>query len=70
MNERIRVLAIEADAWYDQNRIHGAPDWAQWEMKFAELIVRECAQFIEDKFDFCGDELVAAEKLKEHFGVE
>ncbi len=38
--------------------------------KFAELIVRECVQYIEDKFDFCGDELIIAEKLKEHFGVE
>lgn len=38
--------------------------------KFAELIVQECVQYIEDKFDFCGDELIIAEKLKEHFGVE
>jgi len=38
--------------------------------KFAELIVRESAQYIEDKFDFCGDELIIAEKLKEHFGVD
>ncbi len=38
--------------------------------KFAELIVRECSQYIEDKFDFCGDELIIAEKLLEHFGVD
>lgn len=38
--------------------------------KFAELIVSESAQYIEDKFDFCGDELIIAEKLLEHFGVE
>ncbi len=38
--------------------------------KFAELIVRECSQYIEDKFDFCGDEIIIAEKLLEHFGVE
>ncbi len=37
---------------------------------FAELIVKECSQYIEDKFDFCGDELIIAEKLLEHFGVE
>ena len=37
---------------------------------FAELIVKECVQYIEDKFDFCGDELIISEKLKEHFGVD
>ena len=37
---------------------------------FAELIVKECSQFVEDKFDFCGDEIIIAEKIKEHFGVE
>ncbi len=37
---------------------------------FAELIVKECSQYIEDKFDFCGDELIIAEKLLEHFGVK
>ena len=38
--------------------------------KFAELIVRECAQFVEDKFDFIGDEIIVKEKMLEHFGVE
>lgn len=38
--------------------------------KFAELIVRECSQFVEDKFDFCGDELIIAEQILKHFGVE
>lgn len=37
---------------------------------YTEAIVFNCAQFIEDKFDFCGDELLIAEKLKEHFGIE
>jgi len=43
MNERIRKLALETDVWCDQN-------WAghefyniRWEEKFAELIVKECA---------------------------
>jgi hypothetical protein len=38
--------------------------------KFAELIIRECSQFVEDKFDFCGDELIIAEQILKHFGVE
>jgi hypothetical protein len=46
MNERIRKLALETDVWCDQN-------WAghefyniRWEEKFAELIVRECAELM------------------------
>jgi hypothetical protein len=38
--------------------------------KFAELIVKECAQFVEDKFDFIGEEIVVKEKMLEYFGVE
>ena len=34
--------------------------------KFAELIVRECADFLKDKLD----DHFAAEQLEEHFGVE
>jgi hypothetical protein len=35
-----------------------------------KLTVRDCAQYVEDKFDFCGDEIVVAEHLREHYGVE
>lgn len=38
--------------------------------KFAEFLVRGCAQFVEDEFDFIGDEIVVKEKMLEHFGVE
>jgi len=34
--------------------------------KFAELLVRECADFLKDKLD----DHFAAEQLEEHFGVE
>jgi len=34
--------------------------------KFAELIVKECADFLKDKLD----DHFAAEQLEEHFGVE
>ena len=68
MNKRIKELAIEAGYLPD---MFGIGHWDMPECKkFAELIVRECSQYIEDKFDFCGDELIIAEKLLEHFGVE
>ena len=38
--------------------------------KFAEKLIKKGAQYVEDTFDFCGDELLIAEKLKEHFGVK
>tara|TARA_R110000822_G_scaffold166159_1_gene306550 strand:- start:829 stop:1050 length:222 start_codon:yes stop_codon:yes gene_type:complete len=38
--------------------------------KFAELIIKECAQFVEDTFDFVGEEIIVKEKMLEHFGVE
>lgn len=38
--------------------------------KFAKMLVRGCAQFVEDEFDFIGDEIVVKEKMLEHFGVE
>ena len=64
MNERIRELAKQAgmesaDFPYDE---FGMP-WEQ--KKFAELIVRECAQFCEDK-----NSKLLGTMLKEHFGVE
>jgi hypothetical protein len=67
MNERIRELAEQAEMAANKgNHV----DVKIMMAKFAELIVQECAQYVEDKFDFCGDEIVIAEKLREHFGVE
>ena len=70
MNQRIRELADKIwteEYWTNPNTDKLLP--AQLN-RFAELIVRECSQFVEDKFDFCGDEIIIAEKIKEHFGVE
>jgi hypothetical protein len=67
MNERIRLLWEEAakttqgDSWEEQTKFIE---------RFAELIVRECSQMVEDKFDFCGDEIIIAEQILKHFGVE
>jgi len=74
MNDRIKELAEQAGITTNLDTDYFEKDINKWvdyySEKFAELIVRECVQYIEDKFDFCGDELIIAEKLKEHFGVE
>jgi hypothetical protein len=65
MNKRIGELAEQAGLEYNFDPM----TWLKYE-KFAELLLRDVAQFVEDKFDFCGDEITIAEKIREHFGVE
>lgn len=71
MNKRMRepfyTLMWKASIGYNDSWSQIDPEVLE---KFAELIVRECSKYIEDKFDFCGDEIIIAEKLREHFGVE
>jgi hypothetical protein len=71
MNERIKGLYDQADKFASQNRVQniGAPGNNYFELfheKFAELIVKECADFLKDELD----DHFAAEQLEEHFGVE
>ena len=79
MNERIKEL--KKQAWEYAMAVHDGHivpplDKEVWPIdnvldeKFAELIVRECSRYIEDKFDFCGDEIIIAESVLKHFGVE
>ena len=42
MNDRIRKIAIEADAWCDRYYFGDKFYDIEWEKKFAELIVQEC----------------------------
>ena len=67
MNERIRELWSQAGGHYDRGNQH---TWPQYTIdnpeKFAELIVKECADFLKDTLD----DHFAAEQLIEHFGVE
>jgi len=57
MNPRVKELAEQA----------GGVVLAGSEIqKFAELIVKECSNFLKDKLD----DHFAAEQLEEHFGVE
>ena len=70
MNERIREL-MEQAGYTPLPGFDFANDLQEvYLKKFAELIVRECSKYIEDKFDFCGDEIVIAESVLKHFGVE
>ncbi len=43
MNERICKIAQETDAWCDKYYFGDKFYDIEWEKKFAELIVRECA---------------------------
>ncbi len=71
MNERIRKIAIETDAWCDQHYTDDPMYDIKWEQKFAELIVRECAGLFEIEW---GEEKLTGNDVgyvvKKHFGVE
>ena len=61
MNERIKLLAIQAD-WDDEFR-------EDFDIKkFAELIVQECVG-IADHSNVTGKSIIG-QRIKEHFGVE
>lgn len=68
MNKRIRELAKEADEYADATLSPGEfhPDWHDVrDARFAELIVKECCQKLEN------DGMVeVAMEMKQHFGVE
>ena len=84
MNERIRKLALQARAevradWDKGNKIPypEAHDAFQRDndQKFAELIVRECADTVTDRCEMRNESDVKraeyyAKRIKEHFGVE
>jgi len=63
MNERIKELA--ADAGYPDHMTYGQDKVLE---KFAELIVRECAEHID--FAIFSNGGIDGRSLKEHFGVE
>jgi hypothetical protein len=79
MNERIKELIFETDEWLESN---AQSDRWEREIKFAQLIIRECvAQMIsfykfdphtgklpDYQYNACIDDQVAI--LLEHFGVE
>ena len=70
MNERIRKIAIEADAWCDQYYFGDKFYDIEWEKKFAELIVQECAHLVDTLNEAYGAPSTAGEFIKQHFGVK
>ena len=83
MNERIRKIAIETDAWCDQHYTGDQMYDIKWEQKFAELIVAEClahGKLTQSQAVVNGSEAYNAgremgievfmNKIRNHFGVE
>ena len=80
MNERIKLLAIEAGIISAEYNGFDPTGLTPAQRKFAELIVRECAEIGDNYQDILEDDpecfncrKVAygiVDKIKEHFGVE
>lgn len=84
MNERIKLLAEQAGDYV--NEVYTGPvrsktpgkiwedghiGWhTQFNQKFAELIVRECAGIVEDAVNHRAPASTYVDKIKLHFGVE
>ena len=77
MNERIKELALKA---FDKSIHPGELDLERFSEKFAELIVRECAEVCrrqqyydaddEHKRGVNGGSITCMNAIKQHFGVE
>ena len=73
MNERIKLLAEQAGFSFkyktapdEMNPGHKLKDLK----KFAELIVRECIDIIDEEGSHEGGSIRSMKKIREHFGVE
>ena len=73
MNERIKELAEQAQQYAEHTTPQGLEWFDTFKEKFAELIVKECANmarvYRNHEFDFTGD-LELDEFMLKHFGVE
>lgn len=67
---RFRDLAIQTDIWCDQNWHDESTYNLAWEDKFAELIVKECAQVVDTHEPLNTWTKRYSTLIKEHFGVE
>ena len=64
MNDRLRKIAIEADAWCDRYYFGELSYQHEWEQKFADLIIRECAEL---SVGYIGNVKLL---ILNHFGME
>jgi hypothetical protein len=80
MNERIRELAEQATTYIEPTSNSGE-GWIFDKEKFAELIVRECRDIVEQDMKLAHIQMIPLtlekyansrlrEKIREHFGVE
>jgi len=71
MNERIKQLALQSQLVYETtngkvyNSWEDYVDLTEYVEKFAELIVRECAEIAETAEPYKAEDLI-----RKHFGVE
>ena len=76
MNERIRLLKHQASLWCDENIPEQFSEETNsygraWEDKFAELIVRECAERLLNDAKLTDIQTArCVASIREHFGVE
>jgi hypothetical protein len=69
MNERIKELAHECFVITDDGRFDYANEYMV--QRFAELIVRECAEIVEEtRWMVPPSQEQIARSIKQHFGVE
>jgi hypothetical protein len=66
MNERIEHITKQVDEYFDDLTIEFSRE--AWQAKFAELVVRECAD-VGSKFSMAHPEDIRYQ-IKRHFGVE
>lgn len=64
MNERIQQLAKEAGLLFQRDKL------SYEDQKFAELIVKECADLVDTLNEAYDAPSTAGKFIKEHFGVE
>ena len=64
MNERIQQLAKEAGLLFQRDKL------SYEDLKFAELIVKECADLVDTLNEAYDAPSTAGKFIKEHFGVE
>ena len=77
MNKRIKELAEQAgfmlwgkETWNPGDVVDWSARYDEELEKFAELIVRECIDIIDEEGSHEGGSIRSMKKIREHFGVE
>lgn len=70
MNERIEQLAKDQGLIHEFMTTGERNDALNKYKKFADALLSDVVEFVEYKFDFCGDEMFIADKIREHYGVD